>query len=350
MRKEDVHEVALFYEEVCKARKLVRATIRGECSTIANRVMMALIAKVNYHDPDWDKTYSFRLTDLEERSGIVMHEKEVREICQAMVSTAAGFVEGKRMVWRTFFREIAYENGTIHCIFNDLIKPILAHLNDYVRFNYLDYLKLSTAYAQQLWELLTMFRKSRNEKPKIKLTELQDKLGVPVKLRGKFQKTRYILDRAKKEIEKKTDLKFWWEPDRKFKPKSINFYFGDERQEKQKQAEKAKGLKQSEKYRKAQDEWAKCCKEHQDSCEHYAKSKKTKCALCRKNKVFDKKDDTPAPLFENDNNNNLANQHNDYFDIRKKLKEQYPDRSDNEITSLANNEYAKSLAKKIPGI
>jgi len=292
MTNKDIETSALFYEEVSKSRRLIRAHIKGENSALSNRIMMALIAQVDYENPDWCKQYTVKLSDLVEKSGVEINRSVVNEIANAMVTTAVKFIEGKRDVWRPFFKEIAYCNGEISATFNELIYPVIAHLEGFIKYNYLDYLKLNSAYSQQLWELLTMFRHSAINSPKYGIKDLQGKLGIPEKLRGKFQFTQRILDRAKIEIEKKTDLRFVWERSKKDK-REVVFYLGRMRLPKLEEQEKQKTAEQNEKTLQIQKEYSQCIMQHPDGCEHYAKSKKPKCALCRKMKTFTPKNNEP---------------------------------------------------------
>lgn len=287
---------ALFYEEVSKSRKLIRAQIRGENSTLANRIMMSLIAQIDYEHPKWEQFYTVNLADIANASQVEIKHALAKQVCEAMISTAAGLSEcqGKRLVWVTFFSKITYENGVISAKFNNEIHPVLSHLKDFVTFNYLDYMRLNSNYAQQLWELLTMLKKSGVDVRDVDLPMLQDKLGIPAKIRKPFQKTQYILDRAKKEIERKTYMRFVWEPDAPRAPKKIKFYLGATRIPKKIEQEKAKLEEQSEKTRAAQNEWANCVKQHPNGCEHYAKSKLKKCAICRKMQPFAPSDQEPG--------------------------------------------------------
>lgn len=294
--------------EASKSWELIRSQIaqveprskaKIALSATANRITMGLISQIDYEQPDWDKTYAIRVMELAAKSGIQLNWHEVSEITAGMASTVVGVVVhgGKRLVWRPFFKEIAYEDGVIHAIFNERMSDLLSHLRDFIKISLDVYFRLKTAYAQNLWELLSYFRAKSNTTPDYDIPSLQDKLGVPKALRTKFYETKVILNRAKAEIEEKTDMRFVWETDRKYRPTKVTFYLGRTRLPHVEEREKLKEKNEAQKNAKALLAWKECKNKTQETCEHYPKSRRAKCALCRKMEYFSK-NVSAAPLFK----------------------------------------------------
>ena len=303
MRKNARFSEMLFYEDALKSVKLVRAVCRGDSASsnaaLANRIFMSLLGQIDHEAHQAKKEYKVLFSDIESRSGVSLEYPAAVVCCKTMCSMVLGVSEGRRDTFYSVFSKITLEDGIISAVFNDEIIPFLENLgltNPYIHYNLLEYLKLSSAYAQKLYELLVMFREQGNNHPYYQLTKLQNVLGIPQKVRARFQGTSRIIERARKEIQSKTPLRFAWEADKKYGPKHINFYLGSERLPKVAEQEKRKVEAEHEKALLLQRECISCFKQHSSGCPHYKKSRKSKCAICRRLGFFE---DKTAPLFEN---------------------------------------------------
>lgn len=280
-------EVAM-YPEVSKSRELIRSEISvdGKASAMANRIIMVLLSQIDYEHPDLDRAYSFRVADMAAAAGVQINRRTIGSVADKMAATIAKIVEGKWKVLTPFFHEIRYNDGEIRAEFSPKIMPFLIRLRDFIPLNLITYLKLNSTYSQNLWELLSMFRHSSVMTPDYDIAPLCDKLSIPKKLRKNISWIGRILNRAKEEIEEKTDLRFVWEPDKKYKPAKIIFYLGRTRLPHVEEREKLKIEKEREKNSKAMAAWRECKNKEQSMCDNYGKSRRAKCALCRRMGCF----------------------------------------------------------------
>lgn len=114
-----------------------------------------------------------------------------------------------------FFSRITYRKGIIRAEFNDHLQDFLLKLKKhFTQYNLLEYMLLSSTYSQRLFEILKSW--SNLPEVKISLEDLHRQLSTPksqIKHFGLFRQK--ILEPTHKEIIKKTNFCYEWEPIRK---------------------------------------------------------------------------------------------------------------------------------------
>jgi plasmid replication initiation protein len=112
----------------------------------------------------------------------------------------------------------------------DLKSHFLGLKSRFVQYNLFEFLLLPSIYSQQIFELLMSWRTLVAYE--IPVEDLHDMLGTPEDYRKDFCSfRRRVLDKAKKDINQKTMLRFDWEPIKKGrKVVAVRFVFDEKKQ------------------------------------------------------------------------------------------------------------------------
>ena len=122
------------------------------------------------------------------------------------------FIEGEM----PFFQNITpqydeYGEATIYFWFNDLLKPFLLQLKEYVKMNKLLITKLKSVYAIRLYTILKAIRAKRRKHGKVsqetwKVEELKELIGASEQYERFYNLKKRAIEPAFKEINAKTDI------------------------------------------------------------------------------------------------------------------------------------------------
>ena len=282
-----------------KSNTMARA--HSESLTVWGGRIIALIAsKVKEEDIDF-KTYKIPLTELLERgewerSGRVYEEIiEVIKILGETVIRIPGKKEGNFRQY-TVFAMCGYENGNIIAEFHPDLKPHFLKLEQgiYTSYKLKDFLSLSSAYTQKLFEILKSW--SGTTKTTIKLSDLHATLNTSKTCQSNFKDFRvHILDKALYEITEHTTLKFEWLANKNGRAvTSIDFFFNENdiaRIKKEKTQNKvAKQSQSSNKMFQA----ATICSRNKDYHCHKKDNKAGICKICEKMEMCNNSSKAPS--------------------------------------------------------
>jgi len=200
-------------ETVKKSNKLIRSKINIS-NVIGSRILASLVACVRSDDTQFKDTYSIPIKGFTDDGG--KSYTSIKALCRELASATAE-IETKeptgQNVFRVFpiFAELKYEKGIVEAQFNHKMSGLLLELKScFTQYNLLEYLQLPSVYSQRIFEIL----KSWSNVPEviIQLNELHQMLGTPDSFKTNFaQFRRWVLDKAHKDINKKTDFSFEWE-------------------------------------------------------------------------------------------------------------------------------------------
>lgn len=207
-----------------------------------------------------------------------------RELAKATAEIEEPDPDGSHPYLRlyTFFSSITYRKGVIEARFNWEMKPLLLDLRRcFTQYNLMEYLTLPSIYSQRLFEIL----KSWANAPEVILSveELHRLLDTPPSFRADFKAFRVrVIEKAHKDIQEKTSLRFEWEPMKAGRSVvAIRFLFAPgrkaiaEAETKKAQEEKRRRL-QNQRVIKALE----CAKAKGGECETQD-NKRLVCKMCR---------------------------------------------------------------------
>lgn len=211
-----MQQLTLPGEIVKKHNKLVRGKINID-SVLGSRVLATLVACVRFHENDFNLVYSVPIKDFITDAGGKSYT-EIKNACRELAKATAEIEEPdpdsphSYFQVYTFFSSIKYRKGIVTARFNDEMIPLLYILQThFTKYNLLEYLQLPSIYSQRMFEIL----KSWGNLPEITLTvtELHEKLKTPASFRADFRQFRTrVLEKAHKDIQGKTTLRYEWEP------------------------------------------------------------------------------------------------------------------------------------------
>lgn len=278
-------------EIIKKSNDIIRTRVDIQ-SVEASRILACLIAQINIHEKEFKDSYSINVSDFLLNSSGRSYSR-LKGFCQELLKATAEIeiindYNGQNEFYGfTFFSKIHYFNGKITASFNPLMKNSLLRLKShFTEINLFEYLTLSTRPSKRIFEIL----KSWSKLPEctIKLDELHTMLNTVESQKNNFGLFRKkILEPAHKEIIKKTNFNYEWEPVKKGTGKTspviaIRFIFAKKRvlpvAEKKKELELQK---ESQKKNKMFIAYVKCFQECGAACEGGHQDKEI-CEMCLK--------------------------------------------------------------------
>ena len=228
---------------VKKSNALARA--RWSPDSIWEPRLVALLAsQIKAGDTDF-QTYEIRLVDLLGKDAGGENYKNLKDAVYKAMSRVIVINNGKNWSMYNLFSKCSLDSqkGTLEICFHPDLKEHYLQLNQYIKYNLIEFMLLPSIYSQRLFEFL----KSWDDKKEavIEIKELHEILDTPQSLRNDFfNLKKRVLEKAHKDILKFTDLYYTWEPIKKGRAVSwIKFIFG----KKQKIAERARGALQESK-------------------------------------------------------------------------------------------------------
>ena len=194
---------------VTKANKLVEASYRLNVSE--QRVLALLVAQIAPDDEEF-KPYSFKVTDLEALIGTNNNKayREVKELTMGLIKKGLQIQEPNRLVQVSWLSSAVYYDGTgtVELKFAPELKPYLLKLQErFTSYKLGNIVKLRSRYSVRLYELLKQYETLG--KRSFDLAELRRVLGLIDGELGRWVDfKRFVLEVARRELPKKTDLGF----------------------------------------------------------------------------------------------------------------------------------------------
>lgn len=205
--------------------------MKQNLSITERRIIFALVSLVQPDDTDF-KTYTIQIKELANLIGVAEGSfyKRIEEAVDGLQSKQLVFEHGegnKRIVDKiTWVQRATYLHGQgiIRIKLSEDLAKYLLDLKTYTKYQLFNVLQLKSEYSWRIYELL----KEREPWSKriIKVSELREKLNIPddkLNLMKNFRKI--VLDKAQKEIEEKTDIRFDYEIHKKIGRNIDSFIF-----------------------------------------------------------------------------------------------------------------------------
>lgn len=272
-----MQQLTLPGEIVKKHNELVRSKINIGSKT-ASRILACLVAAIRHDDTQFKEAYTVPVKKYlppDDGKGGSQY-KRVKEACRELIGAT---VEKEwpdpdnpdgDPIFHTmpFLTSIKYRKGNVEAKFNPEMSELLLQLRQFfTEYNLMEYLSLPSTYSQRLFEIL----KSWSSLPEkvLSIAELHRLLDTPPSFRSDFKALRvYVLEKAYKDIQKKTSLRFEWEPVKAGRSvEAIRFMFAPGRKA---LAETEKGKAKQEKRRRLDSQRVRraldCAKEKKGEC------------------------------------------------------------------------------------
>ena len=216
-------------EIVVKCNDFIRSRLMIK-NVLSGRILAVASSTVRIDDADF-YTYSISVSHFFSDNNL--SGDRYNQLKQSIKELSGGRLERKisknNYAYYALFSKISYNNGFIEMSFHPDLKPFFIDLKvHFTQYNLMDFLSLPSTYSQRIFEIL----KSWANLPEIIITvdELQSILDVPTSFLRDFSNFRYrVLDKAYKDINEKTNLKYEWEAIKtKNKVTAIRFIFSQQ--------------------------------------------------------------------------------------------------------------------------
>ena len=225
---------------VKKHNDLVRSKINISSKT-SSRILACLLAAIQHDDTQFKETYSIPIKNYlppDENGGKGGSQyKLVKEACRELIKSS---IEKE---WpdpdnpdsdpifqiMPFFTSIKCRNGIIQANFNPRLADLLLQLKSFfTQYNLIEYLSLPSFYSQRLFEILKSWSNVPSGEVILSITDLHRLLNTPPSFQVDFRQFRTrVIEKAHKDIQEKTPLRFNWEPVKAGRAvKAIRFTFG----------------------------------------------------------------------------------------------------------------------------
>lgn len=272
---------------VKKRNELIRSKINVNSQT-AGKILACLVACIRTDDTQFKESYSLNIKDyLNDVGG--NQRKQIRDACREL---ATATVESEwpdpdnpdDFIFHAipFFSSTKYRKGIVEAKFNIEMQGFLLELNGvFTQYNLIEYLKLPSSYSQRIFELLMSWK----FQPEVTLSvaDLHKWLETPPSFRADFKAFRvYVLEKAQKDIQKHTSLRFEWQPIKAgHSVEAIRFLFSSQRKAiAEAETKKAKEAKQSRLNNQRFITAVKCLESKSGQCT-IQDNKRIICKLCR---------------------------------------------------------------------
>lgn len=202
-------------EIVKKSNAIARARWQPE-SIWEPRIVALVASKVRESDEDF-QTYRIPVAELIGLSDENLSGKQYQDISRSIAHLGKATIRIEGTKPRNFrqyniFAMCGYEDGYLIAGFHPDLKPHFLNLKaQFTAYNLFEYLTLPSAYSQRIFEFL----KSWANAPEVvvSVAELHEMLNTPESFRKDFRQFRTrVLEKAHKDIQEKTSLRFEWEP------------------------------------------------------------------------------------------------------------------------------------------
>ena len=215
-------------EIVKKSNALARTCWSAE-SILEPRLIALLASKININDVDF-KIYNIHISEI---IGNAHSGQDYLDVARAVENVMSRVItisdpdSGDWTKYNVFSRcRFRKKEGILELGFHpDLIPHYLQLKKNFVQYNLIEYLTLSSLYSQKVFEILKSW--ANRSEITILIPELHVALSVPESLRIDFAAfRRRALEKAYKDINEKTSLRYEWEAIKtKNKVTAIRFIF-----------------------------------------------------------------------------------------------------------------------------
>ena len=204
-------------EIVKKSNAIARARWQPE-SIWEPRIVALVASKVRVTDEDF-LTYRIPVAELAGVSDENLRGNQYQEIRKSIehLGKATIRIEGnKPRNFRQYniFSMCGYEDGYLIARFDPDLKPHFLGLGEkFTEYSLMQYLMLPSGYSQQIFEFLKSWANVKSGEALVSVAELHELLNTPESFRKDFRQFRvYVLEKAHKDIQKHTTLRFEWQP------------------------------------------------------------------------------------------------------------------------------------------
>jgi plasmid replication initiation protein len=209
--------------EVKKANELIKA--KGVLSENANKMLAMLISMIRVDDSEFQE-YALNIKDfLNSINSSSNNTQAIKQIAEELMHNPF-WVDGKLFNWCSYV-DIKKIDGYIVFDIHKYLKPYLLKLQEnFTTYNIVNILSLKGDYTPRLYEYFLMrfnrykaeYKKKYNKTPKsytfeIEIDWLRDTLKIPDSYKYADIRRR-IIDKAKKQLKEKTNIKFDYKEDK----------------------------------------------------------------------------------------------------------------------------------------
>jgi plasmid replication initiation protein len=203
---------------VKKSNDLVRCRVTID-SVDSGRILDSLIAQISTDETQFKSEYSIAIPDYLLISTGGKRYALIRKACKELSRAGAEYnVDENTERYLNLFSHIDYKRKEKRIIatFNPYAAPLLLNLVRFAKYELFEFLKLSTRYAQKMYEILKSWQNTGG--CELRVDDLHKWLDTPISFKNDFwQFRKYVLDKVHKEITTKTNLKYHWTPVKKGK-------------------------------------------------------------------------------------------------------------------------------------
>lgn len=222
----DVKQLMLPGKTVKKSNALARARWSPD-SIWEPRLVAMLASQIKSGDTDF-QTYEIRLVDLLGKDPGGKDYQEFEKVIDKVMSRVITLRNGDDWKKYTMFSSCEYisKKGILKIGFHPDLKEHYLQLNQYIKYNLIEFMLLPSIYSQRLFEFL----KSWDDRKEtiIELKELHEMLDSPKSFKESYKDfRRFVLEKAHKDILKFTNIYYSWEPIKRGRAVyAIKFIFG----------------------------------------------------------------------------------------------------------------------------
>lgn len=169
-------------------------------------LIMMLLTSIKKEDKDF-KDYVFTLKDLEVKACKKLQSTQLKETVKSLMSKVIEIEESPKK-WKlfTWFSYFNYDDGVITCSFDKRLSPYLLELQGRFNIGNIKHLlPMKSSYSKRIYMLIKEHAKFGSRT--FDVEELMTLLKVPKSLLNYADFKRKVLNQAKNDINKHTDLK-----------------------------------------------------------------------------------------------------------------------------------------------
>jgi plasmid replication initiation protein len=169
-------------------------------------IILTLLTEVYKEDKDF-KDYSFTLLDFNKKTNKTLTSRDLNSCIKSLMSKPLELkVLNQNWIIVNWFSYFEYNKGLITCRFDKRLKPFLLDIKErFVVSDLRHILAMRSSYAKRIYLLLKEY--SKIGKRTFEVAELQTILQVPKSLKTYSNFKMKVLLRAKKDIDKFSDIK-----------------------------------------------------------------------------------------------------------------------------------------------
>lgn len=169
-------------------------------------IILTLLTEVYKEDKDF-KDYSFTLLDFNKKTNKTLTSRDLNSCIKSLMSKPLELkVLNQNWIIVNWFSYFEYNKGLITCRFDKRLKPFLLDIKErFVISDLRHILAMRSSYAKRIYLLLKEY--SKIGKRTFEVAELQTILQVPKSLKTYSNFKVKVLLRAKKDIDKFSDIK-----------------------------------------------------------------------------------------------------------------------------------------------